>query len=190
MDDYGVVPETGTVRFERVLPGPIERVWAYLTESEKRGTWLASGPMDLRVGGRVDLRFRRADAGALPERPRRGPRLWPHHALRPAPPAELHLARRGGSRLGGHVRADLARRGRAPRADPPPPRQSGGDGERRRRLAHPPRSPRRPSQRPGPTPVLGDARPRRGPVRQAAAGRPTRWTGGRETPIGPMREEP
>jgi len=72
MDDYGVVPETGTVRFERVLPGPIERVWAYLTESEKRGTWLASGPMDLRVGGRVDLRFRHADlpspAEPTPER--------------------------------------------------------------------------------------------------------------------------
>ena len=31
------------VRFERLLPGPIERVWSYLTDSEKRGKWLASG---------------------------------------------------------------------------------------------------------------------------------------------------
>jgi uncharacterized protein YndB with AHSA1/START domain len=58
---YGTVTEPGTVRIERLLPGPIERVWAYLTESEKRGKWLASGGMELRVGGRVELKFRHAD---------------------------------------------------------------------------------------------------------------------------------
>ncbi|MCI0406725.1 MAG: SRPBCC family protein [candidate division Zixibacteria bacterium] len=42
---------------ERVLPGPIERVWAYLTESEKRGKWFAAGEMELREGGRVELLF-------------------------------------------------------------------------------------------------------------------------------------
>jgi DNA-binding transcriptional ArsR family regulator len=52
MNDYGVVTEPGTVRLERVLPGPIERVWAYLTESVQRRKWLAVGPMELRVGGR------------------------------------------------------------------------------------------------------------------------------------------
>jgi uncharacterized protein YndB with AHSA1/START domain len=57
---YGVYGEPGTVRFERVLPGPIERVWAYLTEPEKRGQWLAAGPMELRVGGRVQLKFNHA----------------------------------------------------------------------------------------------------------------------------------
>lgn len=61
MNDFGVVTESGTVRFERVLPGPIERVWAYLTESQKRGKWLASGVMELRVGGRVELNFHHAD---------------------------------------------------------------------------------------------------------------------------------
>jgi uncharacterized protein YndB with AHSA1/START domain len=55
--EYGTVPEPGTVRLERVLPGPIERVWAYLTESEKRGKWFASGPMELRVGGKLELHF-------------------------------------------------------------------------------------------------------------------------------------
>jgi uncharacterized protein YndB with AHSA1/START domain len=40
-----------TVRIERLLPGPVERVWAYLTESTKRATWLAAGEFDLRVGG-------------------------------------------------------------------------------------------------------------------------------------------
>ena len=37
----GEIIDTQTVRFERLLPGPIERVWAYLTESEKRRKWLA-----------------------------------------------------------------------------------------------------------------------------------------------------
>lgn len=46
-----------TIRFERLLPGPIERVWAYLTESKKRATWLAAGEFELRVGGRIELIF-------------------------------------------------------------------------------------------------------------------------------------
>ncbi len=61
MKDYGTFTEPGTIRFERLLPGPIERVWAYLTESDKRGKWLAAGEMELHVGGRVELIFRHAD---------------------------------------------------------------------------------------------------------------------------------
>jgi uncharacterized protein YndB with AHSA1/START domain len=57
MSDHGVIVDSGTVRFERLLPGPIERVWSYLTESEKRQTWLAAGEMELRVGGRVEHVF-------------------------------------------------------------------------------------------------------------------------------------
>jgi uncharacterized protein YndB with AHSA1/START domain len=67
MSDYGVVIEPGTVRFERLLPGPIERVWAYLTESDKRAKWLASGPMELRVGGGVELLFRNSDLSPTSE---------------------------------------------------------------------------------------------------------------------------
>ena len=55
--EYGVSPENGTVRLERLLPGPIERVWAYLTESEKRGKWLAEGAMEPRPGSSFELRF-------------------------------------------------------------------------------------------------------------------------------------
>lgn len=61
MSEFGVVTAARTLCIRRVLPGPIERVWAYLTESDKRGRWLASGPMDLRVGGRVELTFRNSD---------------------------------------------------------------------------------------------------------------------------------
>ena len=63
---FGTLLESGVVRFERLLPGPIERVWAYLTEPEKRARWLAGGEMELRVGGRVELRFRHADLSPVP----------------------------------------------------------------------------------------------------------------------------
>jgi uncharacterized protein YndB with AHSA1/START domain len=62
--EYGAATGPGTVRLERVLPGPIERVWAYLTEPEKRGKWLASGMMELRVGGRVELVFNHSELSA------------------------------------------------------------------------------------------------------------------------------
>lgn len=54
---YGTLTAPDTVRIERLLPGPIERVWAYLTESDKRCQWLAAGAMDLRPGGSVELIF-------------------------------------------------------------------------------------------------------------------------------------
>ncbi len=65
--ELGVVTEAGTVRFERLLPGPIERVWSYLTESEKRGTWLATGAMEQRVGGSVTFHFHHADLSPVKE---------------------------------------------------------------------------------------------------------------------------
>ena len=48
-------PAPGEIRIMRTLPGPIERVWTYLTDPEKRSRWFAGGPMELRVGGKVDL---------------------------------------------------------------------------------------------------------------------------------------
>jgi uncharacterized protein YndB with AHSA1/START domain len=57
MSDYGVLIAPRTVRLERVLPGPIERVWSYLVESDKRAEWLAGGTMEPRVGGKVELWF-------------------------------------------------------------------------------------------------------------------------------------
>jgi uncharacterized protein YndB with AHSA1/START domain len=49
--------EPGTVKLERLLPGPVERVWAYLTESDKRAKWLCGGEFELRIGGKVHLEF-------------------------------------------------------------------------------------------------------------------------------------
>ena len=91
MGEFGVVTQARTVRLERVLPGPIERVWAYLTESEKRKTWLAAGPMELRVGGGVELTFNNTE-------------LTPH---REAPPDKYKEA------------GCAVVRGRVTRCDPP-----------------------------------------------------------------------
>jgi uncharacterized protein YndB with AHSA1/START domain len=70
--EYGIAPEAGTVRLERMLPGPIERVWSYLTDSEKRGKWFAAGPMELRAGGKLEFHFQNSklapQAEPVPER--------------------------------------------------------------------------------------------------------------------------
>lgn len=63
----GVVTEPGTVRLERDLPGPLERVWEYLTVSEKRGKWLATGEIELRVGGLVSLYWHHDDLSPVKE---------------------------------------------------------------------------------------------------------------------------
>lgn len=57
MDTYATRIAPDAIRLERLLPGPIERVWAFLTESDKRAKWLASGAMELRAGGKVELNF-------------------------------------------------------------------------------------------------------------------------------------
>lgn len=67
--EFGEVIGEGAVRFERLLPGPIERVWSYLTDSGKRGTWLATGEMEQRVGGRVEHLFRNSDLAGVDDPP-------------------------------------------------------------------------------------------------------------------------
>jgi uncharacterized protein YndB with AHSA1/START domain len=57
MEKQGVLMDQDTIRFERKLNGSLEKVWSYLTESDKRGKWLATGEMDLFEGGNVNLYF-------------------------------------------------------------------------------------------------------------------------------------
>jgi uncharacterized protein YndB with AHSA1/START domain len=57
LDKDGVLLDASTLRFERLLPGPIERIWAYLTESEKRKQWFAAGDYELKKGGKANLFF-------------------------------------------------------------------------------------------------------------------------------------
>ncbi|MDC0721541.1 SRPBCC family protein [Nannocystis bainbridge] len=71
MNDHGQILDPGTVRLERVLPGPIERVWRYLTDSDKRARWLAAGQFELRPGGRAEFRFDHASLSSEKTYPER-----------------------------------------------------------------------------------------------------------------------
>jgi uncharacterized protein YndB with AHSA1/START domain len=67
---YGVLTEPATLTIERLLPGPIERIWAYLTESDLRRRWLAAGAMDLTVGAPFEFVWRNHELTDPPgERP-------------------------------------------------------------------------------------------------------------------------
>lgn len=57
-DAYGAVTEPATLTIQRLLPGPIERIWAYLTDSELRSQWLAAGQMKMEVGAPFELVWR------------------------------------------------------------------------------------------------------------------------------------
>jgi len=55
---YGELIEPLTLKIQRLLPGPVDRVWAYLTESELRRQWLASGQMEMKTGTAFELVWR------------------------------------------------------------------------------------------------------------------------------------
>jgi uncharacterized protein YndB with AHSA1/START domain len=71
MSAYGEVIDSNTVRFERLLPGPIERVWSFLVDADKRAKWLCGGETQLTVGGNADMIFNNASlsGGSDVERP-------------------------------------------------------------------------------------------------------------------------
>ncbi len=59
--DYAKFNTRGEVCLVRLLPGPIERVWQYITDPEKRARWFAGGALEQRPGGRVAFAMRHAD---------------------------------------------------------------------------------------------------------------------------------
>jgi len=70
LDAYGVLTEPATLTIQRLLPGPIERIWAYLTESDLRRQWLAAGEMKMKVGAPFELVWRNDELTDPPgERP-------------------------------------------------------------------------------------------------------------------------
>jgi len=70
MNEYGKLLDQNTVRFERLLPGPIERVWSYLTEDGKRAKWLCGGDVEQKVGGHVDMHFHNVSLSSEDDIPR------------------------------------------------------------------------------------------------------------------------
>ncbi len=52
----GQPSRVAAVRFERLLPGPVERVWAHLTQADKLPGWFGDdGVIEPREGGRVSF---------------------------------------------------------------------------------------------------------------------------------------
>lgn len=43
------------VRFDRLLPGPADNVWAVLTETRRLPNWYGDGGIEPQVGGKVEL---------------------------------------------------------------------------------------------------------------------------------------
>ncbi len=58
LDAHGELIAPATLMIRRTLPGPIERIWAYVTEGDLRRTWLAAGEMDLTPGATFELVWR------------------------------------------------------------------------------------------------------------------------------------
>jgi len=102
MSDYATLAGPNTVRLERLLPGPIERVWSYLADSDKRATWLAAGPLPTQPSTDFTLHFQHAklsiDPTPTPESFREFdvPFDSQHRLLRSEPPHFLSFTWGGG----------------------------------------------------------------------------------------------
>ncbi|MGA9720780.1 MAG: SRPBCC domain-containing protein [Acidobacteriaceae bacterium] len=64
---YATLIAPDTILLERLLPGPIERVWEYIADSEKRGKWLGTGIMDPKAGTTFTLYLRNSDLSTVKE---------------------------------------------------------------------------------------------------------------------------
>ena len=97
-DAYGVLSEPATLTIQRLLPGPIERVWDYLTRGELRRQWLAAGEMEMKVGAPFELVWR---SGELNNPPSQRPEGFPEeHSMQSRiteldPPRKLAFAWNG-----------------------------------------------------------------------------------------------
>lgn len=108
---YGELIEPMTVRIERMLPGSPELVWSYLTDSELRGQWLATGDMPQQPGGKVELVWRNDDlSGRDEQRPADIPaeRRMACEVIRAEPPRLLVL---GWGASGSEVTFELTPKG-------------------------------------------------------------------------------
>ncbi len=54
-EQNGKFTSPAEVRIVRILPGPIERVWDYLTVPEKRARWFCGGVTEQKKGGKVEF---------------------------------------------------------------------------------------------------------------------------------------
>lgn len=103
-----------TLRFERLLDAPVEKVWQYLVDPELRARWFMGGPSDLRAGGFIGMTMnhdRLSDEDVpMPERylPHVG-QSWQERITRIEPPRLLAFTWDGGE--AGEVTFELADEG-------------------------------------------------------------------------------
>jgi len=60
-NDYGTISEGSTLTIQRWLPGPVERIWTYLTDSDHRRRWLAAGEMRLAPAASFEFVWRNGE---------------------------------------------------------------------------------------------------------------------------------
>jgi uncharacterized protein YndB with AHSA1/START domain len=69
MSAYGVKVNDNTVRFERLLPGPIERVFQFLWDEDKRKLWFTTGVMPKQPGERFTMHWHHRNYSPNPSTP-------------------------------------------------------------------------------------------------------------------------
>ena len=63
MEKYGKQIDHQMLQFERLLPGPIERVWHYITDAQKRSEWFCGGTSGINPGNEMQFEFRNSELG-------------------------------------------------------------------------------------------------------------------------------
>lgn len=66
MADRAAQTAPDTIRLERLLDAPVDKVWSFLVDPDKRALWFAAGPMELQAGGKLHFTFEHARLSASP----------------------------------------------------------------------------------------------------------------------------
>lgn len=70
MSDYGKLLGPGKLEFRRQFDAPVETVWQFLVDPEKRKLWFCGGSTDDHAGGKIVFKFdhRRLSESGPPEK--------------------------------------------------------------------------------------------------------------------------
>lgn len=106
MNDLASIDGRHTVTLVRNLPGPIERVWAFLTEPKHLARWLSDGSFAARVGGAYSFEMGAEGRITVFDPPRLLEYMWSEPELSRGPIVDT-LVRWELAEFGDHVRLTL-----------------------------------------------------------------------------------
>jgi uncharacterized protein YndB with AHSA1/START domain len=113
--ELGQVIDTQTLRMERTLNIPIDKVWSFLVDPAKRARWLAGGSCPARAGDTIELRFDNDTLSAEKAPPRfqqyAGVHPMKSRVLKVEPPHLLVMTWQEGSPHASEVSFELVARG-------------------------------------------------------------------------------